>query len=960
MNSPIVLCRDYLEGRYKALLGNSEHFADSLSAGSYVWCDVRPGDKMLPKDASEAGGMLMDSEIGVVLFLLHFRKGQDITAQFIHGLGIRSRLLPESHYAATPDPSSDPYGSWRVVLHWFAEREEDKQDWLQQIAKIRGETAHLEEIPVDLICQEGFHGWTEAFEQHGFPRLLLQTRAVFRRRKHADVATWLSADTLVRAGLTNFSKQFADNHAKGLAEEVVRQMQGFEQNVGTVQLSVSNTEVTPLALESLSLRHFRNIRQMDLQLVGRGAGAVILHGPNGTGKSSIFEALALTIFKSSRLYQKFLEDPDITIRNRTSEYHLVYLRPIHAEPGETPNIKLNGETANLSGLVNSPDAALQAEAQADGTMLSQEMSQDFANMPADKLGARILAGYSDLANNIERFVDNATDRAHQERQSFLRSLGLNASITKINTAWERIAQRMLNGNEMPRLPGDLVKWLEIADSIEHPDYRFAGRLASAWRAWGDEAVKTQMASELAARPEEEVNRPRLEMWLTRYNGLIDESAAAMLRLEGGNVSSVQRQADRLTELLRSWASWLTQVTNVPPPNASAEIEVLKKQVMELQKRQQAIVAEGKFYRGRLEHFGQIDRFLREDWEKHHPNECPTCGTDLTTRQGIRAVVDSLRKETEASREDALRRFNEITTTSKAIQDRLSSMGQKQCPVSPEDQAMLVQVLQWLLPSGQLLSEWIKDEAQREKLIKEIDILRLLPKLPAKVDAQTKAIESSKAFVDQCVNASKVFRNPDAWKSVQDALSKVLGGIVARHLPDTLGRLWQEMVMNLTSAPWLLPERLALQVKTKRGEQRVEIRLGDDNKSWLARYVLNSAEVHILGLAWFFVRYLTFGRFRYALMVMDDPAQEMDQATYRDLCRLWETYLRLHKVANRPLCLFVMLHQEERALDAARATGGELKVLGWGKDQMPATIHDIQLLGEGFSPRQPIPAVIEAI
>ena len=121
---------------------------------------------------------------------------------------------------------------------------------------------------------------------------------------------------------------------------------------------------------------------------------------------------------------------------------------------------------------------------------------------------------------------------------------------------------------------------------------------------------------------------------------------------------------------------------------------------------------------------------------------------------------------------------------------------------------------------------------------------------------------------------------------------------------------------------------------------------------LARYILNLSEIHVMGLAWFFTRYLTQGRFECPLLMMDDPAQEMDQTTFRDLCRLWETLLRLHKAQKIPLNLIVMLHQESRALDAARATGGIICTLSWGTSQDQDNLSQMKLLSDGFHPLRP--------
>ncbi len=122
------------------------------------------------------------------------------------------------------------------------------------------------------------------------------------------------------------------------------------------------------------------------------------------------------------------------------------------------------------------------------------------------------------------------------------------------------------------------------------------------------------------------------------------------------------------------------------------------------------------------------------------------------------------------------------------------------------------------------------------------------------------------------------------------------------------------------------------------------------------YILNKAEQNILGLAWFFVRYLVHGRFHYSCLVMDDPAQEMDQTTYRDLCRLWGSLLRLHKVNKIPLILLILLHNDERALDAMRATDGLLHLLGWNSGNQASVLKSMKLLGEEFNSPLPTDAL----
>jgi len=140
------------------------------------------------------------------------------------------------------------------------------------------------------------------------------------------------------------------------------------------------------------------------------------------------------------------------------------------------------------------------------------------------------------------------------------------------------------------------------------------------------------------------------------------------------------------------------------------------------------------------------------------------------------------------------------------------------------------------------------------------------------------------------------------------------------------------------------------MELKRGAEKLGIVMKqDDEVSRLpARHILNQAEQHVLGLAWFFTRHLTHGRFFIPFIALDDPAQEMDQVTYRKFVRFLQAFQRIHKVLSAPLTILVFLHQEERALDLARATSpnGALTILEWSREirsSGPAsTVHVLQL------------------
>lgn len=142
----------------------------------------------------------------------------------------------------------------------------------------------------------------------------------------------------------------------------------------------------------------------------------------------------------------------------------------------------------------------------------------------------------------------------------------------------------------------------------------------------------------------------------------------------------------------------------------------------------------------------------------------------------------------------------------------------------------------------------------------------------------------------------------------------------------------------------------MRVSSQRGETQTRIVLeGSDS---LAAHVLNGAEVYNLSLAWFLTRYLTTGRFQLGFFVLDDPAQQMDQPTFRDLCRLLESLLRLHRTHDYPLTIATFLHQDSRALDAARTTNGTLHLLRWNRKGTPVLQESMRMRQDDFAPPYP--------
>jgi hypothetical protein len=232
-------------------------------------------------------------------------------------------------------------------------------------------------------------------------------------------------------------------------------------------------------------------------------------------------------------------------------------------------------------------------------------------------------------------------------------------------------------------------------------------------------------------------------------------------------------------------------------------------------------------------------------------------------------------------------------------------------------------------------------------------MRVLPEAPQPyADTRLEAERLASNFISMTNEADKALEDPQSIGEVKKAFEQRLENVLKDHLPTTLGKVWQEITMSLTTASWLLPDQPELKLE-QRGKA---LSVQTSGSGRYVRYLYNAAERHVLGLAWFFTNYLAKKRFEEAWMLLDDPAQEMDQPSFRELVRLWETLLRIHQREKRPFTMIVALHQEERALDATRATNGQLYILGWQKEQQEtntqSSVKRVVLLAPGFHPLKP--------
>jgi len=761
----------------------------------------------------------------------------------------------------------------------------------------------------------------------------------------------MSVDELVLDEVKNMPLELEKPELVRLAQRVVSEIQSYQQEAQETssdnRINTTKNSTHPKDLKSVRVRDFRNIENLEFEFGPELVKSLILHGPNGTGKYALFEAICFGLSQISNRYCEYLKDKDVAGRDLARQYVETFLRPIRSakDNDKEPMVWINGEKTPIEP-IPSEDDANHINIQISGTVLSQELSREFINMSSHQLGAMVLLGYSDLAERLELYVNNNYKSADRSRQEFLEDLSLTKSITLISTAKDRIVDKLIQ-SDLPNISQPLLDWLELAGNIDLPDYREAKRLSSAWNAWSDNAKKARLVKEISSLSKVKDIQEILVVWLEQYNQLVEETTHWTDRLSRDDLKPLQRDAEFLENKLSLWGEWLSKQTARSDVPSAEEVENLRKEMGKLNREQQETIMEGKENRARLDHFALVERFVCEDWIKSHPNECPTCGANLEEEGGILKIFKNLQSRVEEEREKQTGKYKKTTSKIKEIEMKLVKLGQQECPVSAEDQAKLMQSLQWLVPNGKLLSDYISERESRIRLIQQIQTLRHFPSIPTKIDPDVESERVAEKAVEGFQKAATVFKEPDNWKVIKNKLYERLSSIVERHLPDTLGNLWIELAMNLTPAPWLLPKMPKFQVKSLRSERHLSVRLGDEKDAPLARYILNQAEVHIMGLAWFFTKYLTHGRFNHSCIIMDDPAQEMDQITYRDLCRFLETIVRLHKFQSKPLTMLIMLNQQSRALDAARVTEGLLTVLGLHDYQRNDTVERRDLLGQDF-------------
>jgi len=658
-------CESWLLRHYQNVLGLG--FAD----GS-VKLRRLPADSLTNEAVTgEVHGLAVeDADIGWLLFLLPYEPDR-LEPQVNQALGLRSRLLRESNYTGNVNAgdNEDQDSTWRVGLVWLVENNK-WADWQRHIIELRRESGAVEEISVDAIkvTRDDVHS---ALDAHGLPRLLLHTRALLSQSE-TEAEKWLSADEQVFAELESFSQRFDTPRTRTFARELEERAKSF-QPAETRQHSSAARQ-----FQRFRVKHFRNLDTLEVvadHAEDAKAQAIVLFGPNGTGKSSFAEALSLAAFNTSPRLEEFMDDEDL--RRPTAETYLKdYLTPLDSV--NSSNAKPcfawhKGDKYEETPFVLNPDE--ESKRRFEGVVLNQEDSLKFTELPREELAARVLKGYSALADNLSAWLVQEEKRTNEIKLNFTRKHGLSGAIKRSVTAYDRLAQSLLS-EQLQRPSPEFLDWLRFLGRLSDQDGEHASKLVSDWTHQQANVV-IRLAESLAKLQQIGASQSHVAQAirekLDEFDRLAKQSSDLRQRLES-RIVTLREQLDVVLTQMESWGLWLASHATAPAaPQENGQ--VLKVEIENLAKERVELEKIGKMLRGRLDLLDQAKQFLvNHHWSAQHPDTCPVCNSDVAERQGIEMVVSMLQEETNTTIQTLRVRHVEIQNRQKDLDAKLKAVG----------------------------------------------------------------------------------------------------------------------------------------------------------------------------------------------------------------------------------------------------------------------------------------------
>jgi hypothetical protein len=920
--------KNYVAEQYKSML-DVNLAEDTTASAPLVWLN----------DGNSA--WLLDDEIGLAMRIVPFTDEQDdLNAALQHAIRTASQLQPR--YAANAT-DTDKHGIWQVGICWLVDSGLS-ESWRKAIAGIRRESGFSEEIGLDAVLAKEGESINDACKRQGLPQLMLHARRTFQI-KWGAMPNWLSANSKVTEMLKTFPNQFSgDSETYKLALELVEDVLPDEAS----DSALSDAEPKKEPLKEIEIKNFRNIKQCKFSFWNpeKLAQAHVVFGPNGTGKTSIFEALYLAAGGTSNTLAEYLKDEDVNARKR--DYAATILTPLSSDVSSKPELILNGSEKFGYQAITKEDART-GTFEMEGTFQAQEDTRKFLEEEGSSLAQRILKNYSTLADEVIKHAEARAFAAKSEKSEWLKTHGLNAAISVRETRTKRLIEGEIH--KEPWLPSQsLMDWLGKTSQFFPDILNDAERISLRWKNWreNEDDCISRMAQGVSIGEISIVRQP-LATWLSTRNKLLEDTRILVSRA----TSSIEPLRNRLQGVeseLDGWGEWLSRQTTQLSASTDTEQQQIVQQIEQIRQRLTELRQLFSIERKHSQHLERLEKEFLPDWAKTKPDICPTCGDNHHDRGGIEKVVESLKAGVNE-------RLAQLEVDGKNLGAMLAEMEAKLasfgvCPVSEKRQAELRDLLGPFCKDASLQS-MLTDRVTRTGLKNSIQAAQRLPEVQEPIaepdDTATQLAERSLTLDAQ---AERLWALPERWAKIVKTLDGECRKIVEKHLPETLQKLWWEVALTLTPARWNLAATAQFQMNERKA-QKLTIGI-DERADTPARYFFNQAERHIMGLAWFFTRYLTHGRFHREFMVLDDPAQEMDQTTFRSFARFAQALLRLHSKQNVPAQLVFFLHQEERALDMARATLGRFIILAWQQENNGINdMREIRLVTDGFNPQTAI-------
>lgn len=908
-----------------------------LKDGSACWIDL-----------DDSSAEVYDSSLGVCVRLAVLDQPEGASEQVLSTVqSALDKVATLDVRSGIPAAEADELGAWQVHVVWIVEPN-CRQSWGMAIRELRRSSSHSEEIGIDILESE--RGSVQSrLNLDGLPCFMFHSRRLLNL-SFADLPKWRSPDTNFEDQLKQYLSEIRDQEQKEFVTGVLaRSQEGTEVASSDTVNQVGEEPEDPV----LSVADFRNVVSATIAMPLDGR-ATVLHGPNGTGKSSLFEALSIAMFNTSLRHLEYLGDQDVSARER-QEYVKNALHRFGSQ--NTPSVKLRGEET-IAALVSTLEDSKRRLSDASGTLLAQESARDFVKMSAREVAGVVLSDFSPRARRIQEVVDRGASQAKAAWQDWLRVNGLNASIAKQETILTKLVEQSLN-SRCPPVSTMLYQWLSSV-SKRFGNYEAQARAlhqsiedldSTPGRAAVVKSVVTAIVGNLSATTP-------LIRWLGERSARLDDIYDMAERLQS-EVATLQGDWPVVKRDLGAWRDWLTKPLDKTLRDTETNDEDIRR-ADTYRRRLEELAPIGQSLRVRKEHLDTVMAGVLSKWSASNPHNCPTC--DAEHLSGIQSVVSQLQREVSTEYVNMRNEYSEIQAELRRIQERRAHIGVP--PLSEERMLEISKILKIRDSDETSLDVALRGDSQfMHDLISQTESTFAFPKRGATTD-----LDELNALAEGIAGEAIQMRSeglskqeePLRWDDLKKRVDSLAIDVVGTHLPKTLGAVWNEIASALAPAKWNQIATPRMHVELQRGSERVGVVVDRENNRVPVRHILNQAEQHVLGLAWFFTRHLSFGRFVSPLVVMDDPAQEMDQVTYRKFVRFAQCFLRLHRAMKRKTRLVVFLHQEERALDLARATAldGAVTILEWAKeirmDEPKATVRLLRL--RNAEQRAPLPVV----